>query len=361
MSTAITPKCGPNDVLIAPRFVGLCGTDIQVYRRGQEANANILGHEGVGVVIEVGESVSSWKQGDTVVFSPVNPVDPDDVLGLSYDGLFQERVLIRNAESVPWLIHRISRRMLKPIGALIVPVATAIYSVRLAKSMKSSPGSRRLVVVGDGPIALINSIVFRLSGYSSIQMIHGPSTRYRWAVGNSFFEPSSMIASKDLIYENVIEKFEGDEPEAAIICVPSEATERAAIDALSYLKPGGLINFVSSSFPPVISLPGGDVDLPRLQRRNSSGVPKDGAIEEFTSSTGKSVNLSGQRGVSSADIQSSIDLLSGNPQPFKSLITDVVAVDDAVSVIGKCVDWALGRGGGMRSMKTVIELNKDVF
>ena len=81
-------------MVVAPRFVGLCGTDIQVYRRGQDAVANILGHEGVGIVVAVGESVSSWKQGDAVVFNPVNPVNPDEILGLSYDGLLQSRVLI---------------------------------------------------------------------------------------------------------------------------------------------------------------------------------------------------------------------------------------------------------------------------
>lgn len=361
LSTAITPECGPDDVLIAPRFVGLCGTDVQVYRRGQEAVANILGHEGVGIVVEVGRAVTSWKQGDAVVFNPVNPVDPDEVLGLSYDGLFQERVLIQNAESVSWLIHRISHRMLKPIGTLIVPVATAIYSARLASTVAGSLGMRRAVVVGDGPIALINSIVLRLSGYRSVQMIHGSSSRYRWAVGNGYFEPSNVIPRTGLVAESVKRNFGGMESEAVIVCVPAEATEQSANDALGYLKPGGLINFVSSSFPPVISLSGGDVNLSELQRRNSSGLPSAGAFEEFVSSAGKLVNISGQRGVSSSDLHAGIELLTGNSQLFKSLITDVVAMDKAVSAIGNSIDWALGRGDGVRSMKTVIELNKDVF
>ena len=361
MSTAITPECGPDDVLIAPRFVGLCGTDVQVYLRGQEAVANILGHEGVGIVVEVGRAVTSWKHGDAVVFNPVNPVDPDEVLGLSYDGLFQERVLIQNAESVSWLIHRISHRMLKPIGTLIVPVATAIYSARLASTVAGSLGMRRAVVVGDGPIALINSIVLRLSVYRSVQMIHGSSSRYRWAVGNGYFEPSNVIPRTGLVAESVKRNFGGMESEAVIVCVPAEATEQSANDALGYLKPGGLINFVSSSFPPVISLSGGDVNLSELQRRNSSGLPSAGAFEEFVSSAGKLVNISGQRGVSSSDLHAGIELLTGNSQLFKSLITDVVAMDKAVSAIGNSIDWALGRGDGVRSMKTVIELNKDVF
>lgn len=43
LSAAVTPECGPHDVVVAPRFVGLCGTDIQVYRRAQDATASVLG------------------------------------------------------------------------------------------------------------------------------------------------------------------------------------------------------------------------------------------------------------------------------------------------------------------------------
>ena len=348
-------------MVVAPRFVGLCGTDIQVYRRGQDAVANILGHEGVGIVVAVGESVSSWKQGDAVVFNPVNPVNPDEILGLSYDGLLQSRVLIQDAESVPWLIHRISHRMLKPIGTMIVPVATAIYSARLASTVRDSLGVRRAVVVGDGPVALINSIVFRLSGYRSVLMIHGSSPRYRWAVDHGYFETSDVISRTSSVADTVVGNLGGIGPEAVVVCTSAEAVEQSALDALAYRKPGGLINFVSASNPSVISLPGGDVNLSELQRRNNSGVPNAGAFQEFVLSTGKSVKMSGQRGISLTDLQASIELLSGNPQPFKSLITDVVEIDKAVPFIESCVDWALGRRSGSRPMKAVIELNKDVF
>jgi threonine dehydrogenase-like Zn-dependent dehydrogenase len=57
LSLAGTPICGPFDVMVAPRFVGLCGTDIQIYRGAIHCAANVLGHEGVGVVTEVGSEV----------------------------------------------------------------------------------------------------------------------------------------------------------------------------------------------------------------------------------------------------------------------------------------------------------------
>ncbi|HIF72292.1 MAG TPA: hypothetical protein EYQ61_07050 [Dehalococcoidia bacterium] len=78
--------------MVSPLFVGLCGTDIQAYRRAREEKnaASVLGHEGVGVITEVGDMVQSWSPGDAVVFNPVSPFSRDDVLGRSFNGIFQE-------------------------------------------------------------------------------------------------------------------------------------------------------------------------------------------------------------------------------------------------------------------------------
>jgi len=78
-------------MIIAPRFVGLCGTDIQVFRGARRVLASTLGHEGVGVVAEVGEMVEGWSPGDSVVFNPVNPSHPDEMMGYTFDSLFQEK------------------------------------------------------------------------------------------------------------------------------------------------------------------------------------------------------------------------------------------------------------------------------
>ena len=358
MSSVDTPECGPNDVVIAPRFVGLCGTDIQVYRRGQEAKANVLGHEGVGVVTEVGKSVSSWETGEAVVFNPVNPVDPDEILGLQFDGVLQESILVESAETVPWLIQKIPHELMKPVGALIVPIATAIYSTRLVDSVGND---RNAVVVGDGPIALSNSIILRSAGYRSVQMVHGSSARSRWAVSNGYFDQRDVVSSKSDVPSRIVERLGGIHPDIAVICTPAEAVEQSANDALRYLKPNGHMNFVSSATPSVISLSTGDLDIHDLQRRNHNGISHSGSTQNFVSSDGKAVNVTGLRGVSFADIQASIDLLTENPRPFEKLITEVVELKHAVSLISSAVDWALGRRAGSRPMKAVIELDSDNY
>jgi len=288
----------------------------------------------------------------------VNPVVQDDALGRSFDGLFQERILVASAGSNDWLIRRIPINLLTPIGALIAPVSAAIYSSELA-AVQHNRG--KAVVVGDGPMALLNSMILRLSGFDSVLMIHGDSGRRNWAVQNGYFDQSDVISRRGDVVGNVIEWMGGELADVAIICTPGEAVEQAARDALVYLRPRGLVNFVSDAVPPVISLGTGDLKVHELQLRNHCGLPIAGHAEGFESENLKIVRVTGQHGISSAHIQASVTLLIENPEPFNKLITDVVNFDDAHLFISSAVEWSLGRGVGDRPMKTVIEINRSSF
>ncbi len=61
---------GPDEVVVAMTAVGICGTDLhQVKGEFQRPTPMVLGHEGAGVVEEVGSSVSGLAPGDEVVLS----------------------------------------------------------------------------------------------------------------------------------------------------------------------------------------------------------------------------------------------------------------------------------------------------
>src|SRR5690554_5718546 len=61
------PKIGPNDVLVKIRSVGICGTDLHLYRKGVTKNARTIGHEFSGEVAETGNNVTALHVGDRVV------------------------------------------------------------------------------------------------------------------------------------------------------------------------------------------------------------------------------------------------------------------------------------------------------
>jgi L-iditol 2-dehydrogenase len=60
------PSIGPGEALIAPRAVGICGSDLLDWYVRRKAGA-ILGHEVAGVVVAAGDGVKGFAPGDRVV------------------------------------------------------------------------------------------------------------------------------------------------------------------------------------------------------------------------------------------------------------------------------------------------------
>jgi threonine dehydrogenase-like Zn-dependent dehydrogenase len=69
------PRCGPLDAIVRPIAIAPCTSDIHtVYEGAIGDRANlVLGHEGVGEVVEVGNLVKDFKKGDKVIVSAITP------------------------------------------------------------------------------------------------------------------------------------------------------------------------------------------------------------------------------------------------------------------------------------------------
>ena len=80
------PRYGSNQALVKMIACGMCGTDVKLLHRTfkgfpESIYPIMLGHEGVGEVVEVGSDVTTFKIGDKVILPFV---DPDEEL---YPGL----------------------------------------------------------------------------------------------------------------------------------------------------------------------------------------------------------------------------------------------------------------------------------
>jgi len=66
------PTPGPGEVLVQVKAVGICGSDMTIFRYGgigtnKATNPLIMGHEGAGLIAAVGPGVTRWQEGDRVV------------------------------------------------------------------------------------------------------------------------------------------------------------------------------------------------------------------------------------------------------------------------------------------------------
>ena len=103
------PQVGPDDVLVAPSYAGICGTDLHIFR-GEFHNRvkypSVLGHEFGGLVLEVGKNVKTFRRGDRVTVDPIlschqcpacltghlNACRSLKLLGVEYNGGFGQYV-----------------------------------------------------------------------------------------------------------------------------------------------------------------------------------------------------------------------------------------------------------------------------
>ena len=64
----------PTDAVVKIVKTTICGTDLGIWKgkNPEVADGRILGHEGIGIVEEVGEAVKNIKVGDKVIISCVS-------------------------------------------------------------------------------------------------------------------------------------------------------------------------------------------------------------------------------------------------------------------------------------------------
>jgi L-gulonate 5-dehydrogenase len=114
----------PGDVLIRPKYVGICGSDTHLYH-GKNPLAilpRIMGHEIVGVVEDFGKEVKGLSAGDHVVIDPIsfcgkcyacrhnmpNVCETLLVFGVQQDGgmreyfTIQEKQVLKIDKNLPW-------------------------------------------------------------------------------------------------------------------------------------------------------------------------------------------------------------------------------------------------------------------
>jgi L-iditol 2-dehydrogenase len=154
------PVIGNDEVLVEPRIVGICGSDINRYRRGTNLNYLVVaGHECCGQVAQVGSAVENLRVGERVVIHPnfgcgkclrcrtgrENLCPHRIKLGVVVDGCLAEYV-----KAPANYVYPIPERLSDEVGALVEPAAVAIRA--LGKIV--NPFEKRVLIFGAGAIGL---------------------------------------------------------------------------------------------------------------------------------------------------------------------------------------------------------------
>ena len=245
------PALGPDEALLRVEMVGVCGTDVGVYRnKSYDATwpyPLILGHEIVGVVEEVGDTAArrhGVASGDRVTISTIvgcgfcrpcrtgRPVHCDSTrkYGLTvscagpphlWGGMAEHLYVDPRA-----FVHRLAPTTPPEVGVLISAVlANGIRWVGTRVSIGDT-----VVVVGPGPQGLAGLIAAREAGASKVIVCGLARDRRRLELAREFGATDVLEADKDDPLELVRDLTRGAMAEVAMDASGSRAGARLSLD-----------------------------------------------------------------------------------------------------------------------------------
>jgi len=166
-------------VIIRPLLVGICGTDLDIIDGVIDPSyvryPLVPGHEWSGEVVSAGPS-SALRPGDRVVVEGIvacgscpaclagdtNRCETYDEFGFVRDGAMAQRLVAPER-----LVHRLTPDVSLESGVLVEPAAVVMRALMRAEP---TPGSR-VLVIGDGTVALIAARLLRLWSPSSVAVL----------------------------------------------------------------------------------------------------------------------------------------------------------------------------------------------
>jgi len=247
------PACGPLDAIVRPLALSPCTSDVHTVWEGAigERHNMILGHEGCGVVEEVGSLVKEFKPGDRVMVAAITPDwnsleaqggfamhSGGMIAGWKFsnfkDGMFGEFFHVNDADGnlahLPDSISPAEACMLSDM------VPTGFHGVELADVQFGDT----VLVIGIGPVGLMAVAGANLRGASRIIAV---GTRQVCRDAAKFYGATDFIGYKEgPIDEQVLALTNGKGVDKIVIAGGGVDTFEPAIKAL---KPGGRIGNVN--------------------------------------------------------------------------------------------------------------------
>lgn len=261
------PACGPMDAIVRPLALAPCTSDIHTVWEGAigERHNMILGHEGVGEVVEVGSLVKDFKPGDKVIIPAITPDWNSREAQRGYsmhsggmlagwkfsnfkDGVFGEFFHVNDADGnlalLPDGVSPAEATMLSDM------VPTGFHGVELADVQFGDD----VVVIGIGPVGLMAVAGAALRGAANLFAV---GSRPNCVEAAKKYGATDIINYRDgSIVDQVMEKTGGRGVDRVVIAGGDVNTMSQAI---TMLKPGGCIgnvNYLGS---------GDSIAIPRIE------------------------------------------------------------------------------------------------
>lgn len=238
------------EVKIKMAVLGVCGSDIHYYMRGRIGSQLVqypfpVGHEGAGVVVEVGSEVKRVKPGDNIAIDPAMPCRQCDqclsgrphtcrklrFLGCpgQADGCLKEYIIMPEESCFPLYPGQSLDE-----GAISEPLSIGVYAIKRSIPMTNA----KIGILGFGPIGMSVMLSAKAQGAKSIYVTDKINSRLRLAQN----ENAAWTGNPDKT--DIFEAIKSLEPLLLDVVFECCGKQEAVDQAIDLLKPGGKLMLI---------------------------------------------------------------------------------------------------------------------
>lgn len=211
----------PQDAIVKILKTTICGTDSGIYegKNLYMKAGTILGHEGVGIIEEIGDSVTQFKVGDKVIISAITSCgaceyckkqlyshckDGGWILGHMIDGTQAEYVRIPHADNS---LHKVPDTLDDELAVMLSDILPTGHEIGTQYG-NVKPGDT-VAIVGAGPIGIATLLTALLYSPSTIIMIDMDENRLELSKQIGATHSINNAGSVDVVEE--VRKIVGEE------------------------------------------------------------------------------------------------------------------------------------------------------
>src|SRR3954462_4083525 len=248
----------PTDAIIRLTVTCICGSDLWPYRGAEPVEHQVMGHEYVGVVQEIGSAVRPIKVGDFVVGSFWASDNTCDICKAGYQAYCVHRVLMGTIGTqselarIPLADGTLVPTPGQPDPDLIpsLMAASDVLGTGWSAAVPAEAGLGKPVpVVGDGAVGLLGILAAKQLGADRIIAFSRHTDRQ--ALAREFGATDIVEERGD---EGVAEVTELTNGLGAHSVIEAVGTQESMMQAIRATRPGGHVGYVGVTHD--VSLPG---------------------------------------------------------------------------------------------------------
>lgn len=313
------PEAGPGEVKIRVRNCSTCGTDVKISKFGHHHihPPRVMGHEIAGEIVQVGEGVDGWSEGDRVQVIAAIPcgkcaeckrgrmtVCPNqESMGYHFEGGFAQFMVVPQKVLDVDGLNRIPDNVSFAEASVAEPLACALNAQNLARVGEGDD----VVVIGSGPIGCLHVRLARARGAARVFLVE--LNRERLDMAANLVQPDAAICAAEVDPVEEIHKL--TDGRGADVIITAAASGKAQEQAIEMAARQGRISFFG-------------------------GLPKDNPTITCDSNLVhyRELMIIGANGSSPAHNAEALNLVATGAVPVNDLITHRLPLESAIDAFG---------------------------